>query len=96
MQLQVGLPLYQTEQFELLYKYVDALSEIQYREYFSEFTTRLLWFMKMPIIKQFLNASFSSPPCSPQQITLLTNTFAKIRAYNNFGKNWQNSPYISI
>lgn len=48
MQLQVGLPLYQTEQFELLYKYVDALSEIQHREYFSEFTTRLLWFMKMP------------------------------------------------
>jgi uncharacterized membrane protein YagU involved in acid resistance len=75
MQLQVGLPLYQTEQFELLYKYVDALSEIQYREYFSEFTTRLLWFMKMPIIKQFLNASFSSPPCSPQQITLLTEPY---------------------
>ena len=48
MLLEVGLPLYQTEQFELLYKYVDALSETDLGWSFSEFTTRLLWFMKMP------------------------------------------------
>jgi hypothetical protein len=30
------------------------------------------------------------------KIFFFINTFAKIRAYNNFGKNWQNSPYISI
>ncbi len=47
MQVYLGLQLYQIEQFDLLYRYIDMLSEtIGDKEYFSRFTTFLLWFMK--------------------------------------------------